>query len=384
MVREIWLYSLADAARQTRTTVHMATLMPNHLHTDVTPSEPDLPEFAERFHTSVAKGVKRLLQMEGYDVPTSIFDGRAPHYLRLLDSGAQMSQVIYDYLNPSAAGLLANPAHMPGRALEFGAWNGDGMSIERPVVFGSSRPAEVVLRLRPSAAVLRSFDGDVEQAIYHHRRVAREALGELRSHRSGSPLGAQKLRRLNPFDEPRTYAEPRNERIPRFRIGARGMGARQQRRQAHDELREFRRAHEAARLQRLEGHFDVEFPHGTYAMRRQHGVRVADPHENALLIAPAVLPVEPQEAPSPEEVEEQRAALVNEVREAFRAEAREILEGDRIDYDGAPAGAEGSAGARPEAVTQEFDDPRAYAKEQPRRVVVRRKRKRKRGSDPPE
>ena len=171
VVNEVWLFALADAARTTGVSVHMSNLVINHHHTDVTPSEPNLPAFTRALHTDVSCALKQLLLEERYDKPRNIWDGRPPHYLRLLDASAQISQLTYDYVNPPAAGLVERPEHMPGRQLEWGLWSSEGLVVKRPpVYFDASRPSELLLKLEPPPLLMAAFEGDLRAAVHHMRR----------------------------------------------------------------------------------------------------------------------------------------------------------------------------------------------------------------------
>jgi hypothetical protein len=80
----------------------------------------------------VSCAINTLLAHERYDAPRQLFDGRAPHDMRLLDAAAQASHLTYEYLNPVAAGLVARPEHMPGVILDLGHWKSGGVSVQRP------------------------------------------------------------------------------------------------------------------------------------------------------------------------------------------------------------------------------------------------------------
>ena len=388
LVNEIWLFALADAARITRVSVHMSKLVVTHHHTDVTPSEPNLPEFARRLHSDVSCALNKLLADHRYDAPGQLWDGRAPHYLRLLDAPAQLSQFTYDYLNHVAAGLVERPQHMPGQQLEYGIWATEGLVVRRPPgLFDRSRPSEQLLPLAPSPEIMRLFEGDVHAAIHHMRKLAREGERAIRASRRWPALGAQRLKRIHPSDEPRTLAEARGQRVPTFRIGARGEIGRSQRIAASIETTAFRREHAETRLRRLEGE-DELFPFGTYGQRVFHGAPVREPYEDALLAQPGPLLHEVLE-----ELEQRparsvdRAASLDEVRDDIVERAGEVVEASELDYR-EPDPEECDGEERPPAKTKHRSDRRPSWGENPRRLIVRRDARRgrprkPRGSDPP-
>ncbi|MAQ19325.1 MAG: hypothetical protein CMN30_31560 [Sandaracinus sp.] len=401
MVDDIFFYSLAHAAMATRVSVHLSTRMPTHHHTDVTPSEDNLPDFTARFHSDVAGAVKTLLAHERYEPPQTLWDGRDPHYMRLVDAPAQAAQLTYDYLNPAAAGLVSQPTHMPGRTLDFAHWKTEGLVIKRPpVYFDRSRPEELLLELEPPPLLMREFNGDLKTLVYHMERMSRDGLRAIRAARTGSPLGAQRLRRIHPHDEPRTPAEPGGQRIPTFRIGARGAVGAQTYVHACRETTHFRQEHERCRKARLAGS-EPMFPHGTYAMRVMHGATVAEPLDDALLTQPGPLLHEVlSELETVDRVTSDPQPLIREVNEAWADEAADIVSDNELSF-GTPA-KEARAlpldpDERPEPETVHVSDVRRERERNPKRVITRRDKRRgrpkgsgsadgrnkARGADPP-
>lgn len=393
MVDDIWFYALADALRVHDVALHLSVRMPNHHHTDVTPRQGNLPAFAQQLHRDVSCAIKMLMEHERYEPPQNLWDGRDPHYLRLVDPAAQAAHLIYDYLNPPAAGLVARPEHMPGQPFDWGLWKGEGIVKKRPpIFFDRKRPSELLLSHEPTPWLMHVFGGDLDALLYHLRQLSRDALRDIHHAQKGRPpLGAQKLRRLHPYDEPRTPAEPRGQRIPTFRIGARGLVGRDRHVRACMETTAFRKTHEACRLERLGGQ-DVAFPHGTYGMRVFHRAKVAEPDPEALLAQPGPLLHEVLEdlehgpAPSVEE----RNEMLDEVRATWANEADEVVAQDELNYrEPSPdETAHGGPEDRPEMATVHRSEPRRNWRVRPRRVVTRRDARRgrspkKRGSDPP-
>ena len=78
LVDDIFLYSLADAARVHDVALHATTRMPTHHHTDVTPRSDRLPAFAQQLHRDLSCAIKTLLAHERYDAPQNLWDGRNP------------------------------------------------------------------------------------------------------------------------------------------------------------------------------------------------------------------------------------------------------------------------------------------------------------------
>ena len=366
LVNEIWLYALADAARVTGVSVHMSKLVVTHHHTDVTPSEANLPEFTRRLHSDVSCALNKLLLEHRYEPPRQLWDARGPHYLRLLDASAQMSQFTYDYVNQVAAGLVERPEHMPGQQIEYGLWATEGLVVKRPPgFFDNSRPSEQLLPIPPSPEVMRLFEGDVHAAIHHMRKHARHTERKIRAARHWPALGAQKLKRMHPSDEPRTLAETGGQRVPTFRIGARGSVGRSQRIAASMETKTFRQVHAETRQRRLAGE-DEPFPYGTYGQRVFHGAPVKEPYDDALLAQPGPLLHEVLEdlAQSPPQNVD-RASVLNEVRNDIAERADEVVQESELDYR-EPEPDERNEGERPPAQTKHRSDRRRTWQENPR------------------
>jgi len=112
MVKDIWLYSLADAQRELTVDLNATRLAINHHHTIATPEGKVLPEFMRRVHRDTSCAINTLLAHERYDAPGEVFDDRQPHVMRLMDAPALMTQHAYDQNNCVAAGLVSRPEHI--------------------------------------------------------------------------------------------------------------------------------------------------------------------------------------------------------------------------------------------------------------------------------
>jgi hypothetical protein len=341
LVSKIWLYALADAQRRTDVAVHHAISVVNHHHLTVTPQTHNLPEFVRHLHRDISCGLNVLLTRERYDAPRELFDGRSAHYMRLLDAGAQASQLIYEHNNCVAAGLVARPEHMPGNVFDFELWRTGYVDVERPpVYFGSDRPELIRLYVTPPPLLFAAFGGDLDWLIYHMRRTS-DATGQaLRSVRSRPPLGAHQVTALHPWSEPHTEREAPGASIPTFRIGARGILGQQTALSAAHETHEFRVDYREARGARSEGDHTRLFPYGTYEMRVQHGAAVATaPKPGAIVTEPGPLLRDVEAAIAAERqprgrvaLRQQTTGLLGEVREALREEAAALRANADLDF----------------------------------------------------
>lgn len=338
LVEDCWLYSLADAQRRTGVDVHHSVLNITHHHTSATPSKANFPDFTQRYHRDLSCSLNALLARERYDAPREVFDGRSAHCMRLVDAEAQASHLVYERVNPVAAGLVAHPDHMPMRSLDFRLWKRGFIEVKRPpVYFSSDRPEVLQLRLTPPPVLYQAFGGDLDALIYHLTRLTDEAVRVLREGNSREPLGARAMRRMHPWAEPNTLRERGGDPRPTFRIGARGLTGRVERVHAALDVRRFRRESRAAFHARRSGDTQYRFPFGSYAARVFHGAPVeSTPHLDAVVTRPGPTLSEVMrelEETSPDPAA--RALLVTEVRAAFATEAGDIRELEAIDFTSA-------------------------------------------------
>jgi len=338
LVKDVWLYSLAHAQREKSVAVHHGTLVVNHEHLTVTPEQDNLPQFTELLHREVSKGLNTLLARERYDAPRELFDGREPHYMRLMDSASQASHLVYEYNNCVAAGLVKRAEHMPGQAFDFDVWKRGYIDVQKPpVYFGDNRPEVMRLYVTPPPLLFAAFGGDLDRLVYHMKRLAEQGARELRAAMRRPPLGARGVLRIHPWNEPRSLRESGGERVPSFKVGAFDISGRQGRIQCAKETRLFRHEYREARLARKAGDMEAAFPFGTYGMRMHHRIPVvSEPYDGALLTQPgptledvmAELDIQ-RGAPLSEEA----THILNDVREALADEAYELCEDAGMVFD---------------------------------------------------
>jgi hypothetical protein len=419
LVDQCWLYALADAQRLTSMAVHHGVRVVNHHHLSVTPSEPNTAEFLRRFHSDVSGSLRLLLAHERYDVPEALFDSRPTHCMRLLDAEAQASHLLYERLNPVAAGLVASPEYMPSVKLDFMRWKGDGLVIKRPpLYFANNRPEELRLDLTPPPLLYRAYGGDLQTLIWDLDQLTQHGVKALKQARGGRPfMGAQKLRRLHPWNEPVSLAERSGHAVPCFKLGAGDWLGRDPNRKAKDEVRAWLGGYGGSlaqhgaqvfrRQQRGAGEpwdeEDVVFPHGTYEMRVRHHVPIAPPDADALVSAPGPLLDEVKDELEQDEalrggVTAERQALKGHVRATCDAEVSDFAQHEQMPFHGAgkrppvaPETSETTSSVgpdRPEAQVRPRLDQGSTKGKAPKRVITLRDQRTGRprkpiGSDPP-
>lgn len=292
-VEQGWLYNLAGAATDLDVDVHLTSLVINHHHTTVGTKHGNMSSFLQRLHQPMSCFVNTLLQQRGFDAMDHVWDGDRPHRMRLLDAEAMMTQFVYERVQAVAAGLVDRPEDMPGFVFDWAMWRpGCIVKVDAPedVYFDLRfRPKSHELNFCAPVELLALFDWDVERLIFHMRKLEARAIKRLLRQRKRPCRGAAAVLKIHPFDEPRTRRSTRGGTVPSFRIGARGIVARETRIISSIETTAFREEHRLASLDFRQGNRQRVFPYGTDKMARLYGVRVeAEPKPGAVLMAPGL------------------------------------------------------------------------------------------------
>ena len=378
-VDDVFFWCLAVVAEKCGVRIHHAVRVGSHYHMTFTLTGENLGEFLQRLHHQMSRMLNALLEREGYDPPRELFDARGTHVMRLMDAEAQLAHIVYERVNPPAAGLAETCDGVPGQTLDLGRWKGAGMQLTRPRVAKSGGDSQV-MQVTPPALLYRAFAGDVDRLVHHAGKMEREAERAIRAARKGPPRTADEVRAIHPWDEPLTLRES-GGRVPSFKTGLVGLEGKEARIRGAKEVRGFREAHAAANERWCGGDRGVEYPYGTYEMRRFHGAEVADPAPDAWVSAPGPTLEEVQAELERGEVEAEED-LVDRVREAVvqGAEAMVAEEGDAEEGEDAEA----DQRPAPERHHRFTQLPTRQSDEQPRRLIRLRDDRRRRGSDPPE
>jgi len=410
LVEQSWLYSLGDAQQHTGVAIHGSNVVIDHHHTEVTaPDGPALVEFTRRVHVDMSKAINTLLSELRYDAPGEVWDDRPPHRMRLVDAAAQISHHVYGQLNSTAAGLVARPDQMPMTALSQRHWKGGPLVIDRPPVMFDprTRPAQVEVWVSPEPLAFELFDGELDALIHHLDRLCERGWRRIRDARRGRrPMGAKAVRRIHPWNEPRTLRETRGQPVRTFKVGAQGIVGVRHEIQCAQETTVFRADHREVRTARRDGDLERVYPFGTFAAAAYQGAPVATaPAPGAILTAPGPTLEEVKAAlaerrgPGGEDADGERAAerrrVIDEVGAAFANEAAEIVAHDDLELcRKVPIGAESSdeaAGANGGVQVRHRFDARPTKRSSAARIVTLRDRRRgrprrsdKRGDrDPP-
>jgi hypothetical protein len=178
--------------------------------------------------------------------------------------------------NPVEAGLVRCARDWPGLTTMPEQLGKAVLSAARPTVFFDPNntqwpeAAGFTLTLPPSLEghmTVEEFQRQVTAELADQEQQARQEVAKA----GRTFLGADRCRRTSPYRRAHSF-ELLRDRNPTFAVG---RGNREGFFAAVEELRAFRAAYrEALRLWRL-GVRDVEFPAGTWAMKRLHSAHVA-------------------------------------------------------------------------------------------------------------
>ena len=329
LIDEIFLYALADAQRHTGVAIHSAVRVATHYHIQVTLSEANLGEFLRRVNGDISRAVNALLKRSGYDTPGAIFDHRPTHAMRLIDAAAQLAQLVYDHVNPVAAGLVAHTRHSPGRPVDHRGWKAGVLKVRRPgIYFSSDRPETLFLKVTPPPLLLDAFGGSRERAAYELGRLSNAASAAIRRTRHWRAAGPQLIRRVHPWSEPRTFRSDTGQPSVRYKIGEQGAGGRRLRARAKAECRAWLSSYDKCLAAFRDGDRAVRFPFGCYQAPRVLGVAVADPDPEAIVARPEThedRPGSPERLDGPTVRRYTRPCFVSELRATFEDNAGSLV-----------------------------------------------------------
>ena len=274
-------YLIAEAAQHCEMQIVLPQMMSNHHHTNMYDRHGRHPEFRERFHKLMAKSQNALRgRWENLwsSEETCLFEVITPEDL--------LDKLVYIATNPVKDGLVDTVAHWPGPKFVQALLTGKPIKAKRPKHFfreDGPMPAEVELAL----GLPDEFEHKAEFLAELERRI-KEVEAECARERQKTGrrvMGRRGVLRQSWHDSP-TSREPRRNLRPR--VAARSKWQRIamiQRNKAWEA--EYKRA----RLLWLAGQ-DVEFPPGTYWLRRFAHVRVK-PAPEALASVRVKPPPEP-------------------------------------------------------------------------------------------
>ncbi len=262
-------YCLAEAAQRTELTIILSQMESNHHHTMAYDPHGRQVEFREHFHKMLAKSQNALRGRW-----ENVWSSEEPCTVEVMSADDVLEKLVYIAINPVKDGLVEKVHHWPGPNFVRALLLGKPMKATRPRHFfrpDGPMPAEVelVLKLPDHFEGKDAFLAELRQRI----TAAEEACARERQQTGRQVLGRRRVLRQSWRDCP-SSREPRRNLRPR-------IAARDPELRVATMLRnkEWEIAYAEARRLMLAGS-PVEFPFGTYALRRFVNVRVKPPPES--------------------------------------------------------------------------------------------------------
>ena len=263
-----FVYCLGEAAKRYELDVVLSQMMSNHHHTCIYDPHGRQVEFREHFHKMVAKS-QNALRGRWENLWATV----EPSVVELVTADDLLDKLVYIATNPVKDGLVERVHHWPGPNFVAALLSGKSMHAHRPKHFfdeDGPMPLEVELVLK----LPDHFEGKQEFLEELRRRIARaeESFARERQESGRQVLGRRRVLRQSWRDNPDSK-EPR--RTLRPRVAARCQGARVATLQRN---KEWEAMYRRTRKDWLAG-LPVEFPYGTYWLRRFANVPVKPPPE---------------------------------------------------------------------------------------------------------
>lgn len=252
-----FVYALAEATRRFGMNAILSQMMSNHHHTALfDPSGHDV-EFREHFHKMMAKSQNALRgRWENF------WSSEEPCVVEMITAEDLLDKLVYIATNPVKDGLVEKVHHWPGPQFLRALLSGKPMRASRPKHFFRAEgpmPEEVSLAL----GMPEDFEGKEGFLAELERRVAlvEEEHARERMRTGRRVVGRRTILRQSWRASPTSH-EPRRNLRPR--VAAKSKWTRIA---ALQRNKQWEAEYKQARLLWLAG-FEVEFPYGTYWLKR--------------------------------------------------------------------------------------------------------------------
>jgi len=219
------------------------------------------------FNLHVAKALNAQYQRS-----ENLWSSRSYNAVHLGDEAAVLEKIVYTLTNAVAAGLVEEPQDWPGLCSHAGLLARQSYSAKRPKLFfreASALPEKTRFQLTKPPALSYLSDARYQQLV---ARAVKARVENIRRERSPQRvLGRAAILAQDPFDRP---GRKRPDRGLTPHVACKDKW---QRIVLLTALKDFRRAYRDAWKSWKAGKRMTAFPHGTYWMRRAHGVRITGP-----------------------------------------------------------------------------------------------------------
>ena len=272
---ENYTYCLAEAAQHTGMEVILSQMMGNHQHTGLYDREGREVEFRHRFHGNLARSQNALRgRWENF------WATEEPCVIEVVEAEDLLNKLLYIAINPVKDGLVENVKDWPGPKFVAALLSGKPMHAARPKHFFDEEgkmpeAVELFLKLPDDFPEKPAFLAELKRRIERVEEVWRKK----RAKTGRRVLGRRRVLRQSWRDCP-TSQEPRRGLRPR--VAARNKWLRIAKLQRN---KRWQKEYREARLKLL-ANIPVEFPYGTYWLRRFANVPVKPPPEERVTPPP--------------------------------------------------------------------------------------------------
>jgi hypothetical protein len=262
-------YVLAEAVKRFDMDAILSQMMSNHHHTVLYDRHGNDVAFREHFHKMMAKSQNALRgRWENF------WSSEESCVVELVTIDDLLDKLVYTACNPVLDGLVEKVHHWPGPPFVRALLSGTRLRARRPKHFfreEGSMPEEMELEL----GLPEDFEGRDAFLAELTRRIAlvEESCATERTRSGRRIVGRRTILRQSWRDCPTSH-EPRRNLRPR--VAAKSKWVRIATLQRN---KRWEAQYKQARLLWLAG-FDVEFPHGTYWLKRFANVRTSPPPYN--------------------------------------------------------------------------------------------------------
>lgn len=259
-VEQAFLFCLAVAAQRYGIVVYWLCVLSNHYHLGIRDLHGNYPEFLQLLHSLLARCLNvHLSRWE------NLWSSEQSGVLHVGDGAAVFDKMVYSLANPVKAQLVDKVAHWPGVNSLYYQLNDRPALVKRPHWFfdkNGDMPDDVELRFARPCEFAELSQAEWAERVRTAVALEEKKAAELRSQTNGRIVGRKAILRQSPFSCPRTSTERRGLRP---RVASRNKWRRIELLKTNRNfLRSYRTAYERRRSYGVE----VEFPYGTYQLRK--------------------------------------------------------------------------------------------------------------------
>jgi REP element-mobilizing transposase RayT len=255
-----FVYCLAEAAARYRIQVLFTAAMSNHHHTGIYDPEGNYPAFLEHFHKLFAKCQNALRgRWENF------WSSEQTSVVRLVEPGDVLDKMTYALTNAVKDGLVERAHHWPGITSLDATLRGTRLHASRPKHFfrdEGGMPKVVSVSFSRPKGFEHLNPAEFAKLVADRVRQVEEMVLAERRRTGGRVLGRRGVLGQKVTERPQSR-EPRRELNPR--VAARSKWSRIE---ALLRNKAFQNAYAAARATFISGIRSVQFPPGTYWLRR--------------------------------------------------------------------------------------------------------------------